>query len=307
VQDRFAASPGLAREICGSEGAVAAKKAMWLKLLLNNILGADIPVPDGLLKRPRTLQGVDDGDGSDVHRISSEDLEKIHAQSKCSVLDELLFTLMITTGLRVGAVTLILIASVADVVDHHFVVRTQSRTREKGNKWAHFLLTTRVQELVRAWLTGHRPAVDSPYLFPGATPGGHVTTNAIRGRFSKLCAAAGLAGRQFHPHALRHSFAHMLLEAGNSVDVVSKCLNHSSSAITEAVYLRESATELLRRANIPWLRGAQMGAPSPPLFLSEPAAGTRAARDEGQPDAKRRKASASRCLLDMFNPALQEG
>ena len=304
VESCFAANPDLAELICGADGDLAAKKARWLRTLLRSVLKTSVQVPERLLK-PRVAPQPDGGDGSDVHRISAGDLEKLQAQSKRNILDELLFTLMITTGLRVGGVTLILTDSVADVDDHRFVVRAQGRTREKGNKWAHFCLTPRVQELVREWLTKHRPAINSPYLFPGVTDGTHVTTNAVRGRFARLCTSAGLSGKQFHPHALRHSFAHMLLEAGNSVDVVAKCLNHSSSTVTETVYLKESAVEVMKRANIPWLPCDRASAPALPSFLGEPAPGE-GARDAAKHDAKRRKTSSALSSLQMFRPLLEK-
>ena len=306
IRARFAACPELAREICGPAGPVAAKKAGWLNHLLNSILGAETPVPASSLRqrpRPQDAAAAQAADGSDVHRISAADLDKIYAQSAPCVLDKLLFMLMITTGLRVGAVTLVLTANIADVVDRRFVVRTQGRTREKGSKWASFMLTAPVRRLVHERLTKHRPAVDSPYLFPGVEPGGHLSTNAVRGRFARLCTAAGLKGRQFHPHALRHSYAHMLLDTGNPVEIVSKCLNHSSSGVTEAFYLKESAAEILNRANIPWLdAAAKKEAPKLPSFLNAAASASaeNAATVTQTPLPKRRRTGSSRSSLEMF-------
>ena len=297
VQRVFAENPNLGTEISGSEGVLSRKKTGWLNVLLGDILGASTRVSVGA-RRPSAPQA---DDGADVHRISSTDLEKIHLQSQGCVLDELLFTLMLTTGLRVGAVAHVLTSHIADVVDHRYVVRIQCRTREKGNKCASFILTPRVQVLVRDWLSEHRPAIESPYLFPGAIAGGHITTTTIRARFAKLCAAAGLSGPQFHPHALRHTCAHLLLETGNSVDIVSKILNHSSSAVTEQFYLKESAAEVMRRADIPWLRDSRPSAPPPlPAFL-----GQASERTVAQGDAKRRKTNAApRFSLDLFAPAV---
>ena len=82
-----------------------------------------------------------------------------------------------------------------------------------------------------------------------------MSTETVRHYFHVICLKAGLTGNQFHPHALRHSFAHILLESGNSSAVVASLMNHSSSVTTEKFYLRESAEELTARANIPWLQG----------------------------------------------------
>lgn len=54
--------------------------------------------------------------------------------------------------------------------------------------------------------------------------------------FTRLCAQAGLDAELAHPHALRHTFATLGLEAGQSLDVVSKSLGHSSIRVTADVY-----------------------------------------------------------------------
>ena len=149
------------------------------------------------------------------------------------------------------------------------------------------MMTKRVQELVEHWLAKLRPADLSLYLFPGRH--GAISTETIRNRFGRLCKARGLTGREFHPHALRHSYAHILLETGNSVDVVAKCLNHSNSAVTEQFYLIESAVEVNSRANIPWMRGAddrKRDAAIVPRFLGGAAAESTA---HSRNDAKRKR------------------
>ena len=126
-----------------------------------------------------------------------------------------------------------------------------------------------MQALVEEWLRNHRPASKSPYLFPG-TSQEHVHTETIRANFHKLCARAGLTGKEYHPHALRRTFAHLLLETGNSVDVVAKCLNHSSAQTTEKFYLKENIEEVTERAVIPWLQDAEKKRVAPlPKFLDE--------------------------------------
>jgi len=46
-------------------------------------------------------------------------------------------------------------------------------------------------------------------------------------------------------------FIHILLEVGNSVENISKLLGHASSETMEKYYLRESAAQVVQRANIP--------------------------------------------------------
>ena len=252
VLDQFEKAPDVVSLICGPPRTeLSKKKAAWLSVFLNDILHVSQQMPDEYFLKPRATKSSEDDCEGDLHRISSADLEKIHEQCQHSARDELIFMLFITTGTRIGGVAQIKISSVADLVDEEYRVRTQGRTREKGGKWCSFFLTDRVQELMGAWLQNHRPASGSSYLFPGSSSG-HISVETIRKTFQKHCARAGLQGKEFHPHALRHTFAHLLLEAGNSVDVIAKCLHHNNSHTTEKYYLRESIEEVTDRAVIPW-------------------------------------------------------
>jgi integrase len=245
--------PNALRQIIGNdeESSVRAGRLRFLLQHILHIEGVEVPKP---MKRPlQADDGVDD-DGRDVHRISAEHLELLHQEATKEPLDELLFMLMLTTGLRVGGVSKILTCHVAEVKSGKYVVKKEGKTKEKGNKFARFLLCPEVQEQLHAWLSKFRPADSGPFLFPGAVPGGRISTDCIRSRFQRLCKKCGLEGREFHPHALRHSHAHILLECGNTVESVSKCLNHSSTAVTEKFYLKESAAEVQGRCNIPWFR-----------------------------------------------------
>ena len=255
----------LIERICGPAGTdLSRKKATWLRVFLNDILQVPYSVPGHYFSRPTRAE--EDGCVSDAHRISSSDLDRLHEECRKNPRDELTFLLMITTGLRIGGVAQIQTSAVVDVVDHAYVARTQGRTKEKGGKWTSFILTERVQVLVREWLVTHRPASASPCLFPGAT-GGNIHTETIRVNFQKACARANLYGKEFHPHALRHTFAHLLLETGNSVDIVSKCLNHASASTTERFYLKENIQEIADRAVIPWLQRSTKREVALPAFL----------------------------------------
>ena len=281
IEDKFKDETCI-ESICGPhDNPNASKKARWLQFLLNDILGTTVVIPTQYLKNSQygPNQGDEEDDGSDKRRISSEALDAIYKESTKNTRDELLFLLMITTGLRIGGTSRILIRHIADVEGQEYKVKSQGKTKEKGGKWVSFMLTKRVQELVLEWLTKHRPASTSTSLFPGIC-GGCISTDTISRVFHKLCANCGLSGKEYHPHALRHTYAHILLdrsptswgswprETGNSVDVVSKCLNHSSSVITEQFYLKENAAQVNERANIPWMQGAEnKRKPSLPSFL----------------------------------------
>ena len=269
VSSKFDDAGVMIISICGeAQKPDASKKARWLSFLLRVILKSSVIIPDERLKNSYFTQTIttEEDDGSDFHRITSKDLDAIHHECARNPKHELLFLLMITTGLRVGATAQILIRNVADVSANEIKVRPQGRTKEKGNKCVTFVMTEKVQAQVHDWLAKSRPADTSAYLFPGKS-GGHISTDARRKIFKDACQRAGLRGKEFHPHALRHSFAHLLLETGNSVDVVSKCLNHASSSVTEKFYLKENAAQVVERANIPWMQTGKRKEPELPNFL----------------------------------------
>jgi len=89
---------------------------------------------------------------------------------------------------------------------------------------------------------------------------------------------------------MRHTYGHMLLETGNPVETVAKLLGHSSSKTTEKFYLKESAGEVAKRANIPWLD--QSKAPSAPVvpdFLLNNGSAAAAKKKEERIITKQRK------------------
>jgi hypothetical protein len=250
-------SDELVKKICG-ELASKGKKCCWLQAFLTFAVGSTYVITKELRK---SLDGglsvhgqvAPPGDGSDHHRISAENLDKIYDASTGKILHELTFLLMITTGVRIGGVAHIRTANVARDTGKLWKVISDSQTLCKGPKWYGFPLVPRTQKLIGKWLDKYRPADPSPYLFPGIC-GGHVSTATIRGYFNQTCKLAGLDGKEMHPHALRHSYAHLVLGAGNSLEIVAKLMNHTNSAVTENSYLKESATEVVNRANIPWIK-----------------------------------------------------
>jgi integrase len=209
-----------------------------------------------------------------------------------------MYMILITTGMRVGGLAQIKIEHVAIMMTNDVEIKQSGRTIEKGKKWFTFMMNEQVRTLMYDWIVNHRPADPSPYVFPGQCASRcHITTTTIRNVFQGWCKAAGLTGKEFHPHALRHSYAHILLESGNTVDVVSKLLNHSSTKVTEQFYLKENASEVAERANIPWLvKENKKKRQIVPAFLVQQTA--RTPKDDARQKKKRRKAMAG---LEMFN------
>ena len=246
------------RELCGTGHGIS-RKLTWIKVFVKSIAESSFEIPDKLTHRIKREQAANDrelskdDDGSDKHRIATEDLETMYDAAKLDIMDEMIFLTMLTTGMRIGGFVKIKAKGVASLSDGKWKVNEKGVTIEKGNKPFGFGIAERLQKLFSTWLNRHRAAGDSMYLFPGRD-GGHVSTTFVRKRFHKICAKSGLSGGQFHPHALRHCYAHILLEVGNPVSRVSKLINHASIKTTEKFYLRHSSEEVTNSANIPWMK-----------------------------------------------------
>lgn len=262
----------LLKRICG-KGSHMQRKARWLQLFVTRILASEYRLPLEFLDHCRMAkdEAVEEcsDSGHDYHRIVKADLEKIHAVAVKSVEDEMFFLTLLTTGMRCGAYAKMQCANVADVVQGKWVARSEGVTLEKGRKRFTFKIHDRVQELIGMWLNKKRGFDSSVYMFPGRT-GGYVSTFTLRRRFTNLCKRAECKGKEFHPHALRHSYCHILLEVGNTADVVSKLINHANVSTTQKFYLRESAAEAGERANIPWMRQDHKRPNPVPDFLRAP-------------------------------------
>jgi integrase len=286
--------------VCGASQD-RGKKADWLQFFLRYVVGSRYILSNRLVKQIRNVASLktrheygsddDDDDGRDHHRISAGDLDRISDESKKDPVHELMFLLMITTGMRIGGVSQIRSKRVVKITGNLVQALDVGRTLEKGGKWFDFVMTTRIKELFVLWFRKLRAGDPTGYAFPGQKKG-HVSTATIRGMFTTMCKAAGLVGPQFHPHALRHSYAHILLETGSSLETVSKLLNHKGTTTTEKFYLKESALQLHQRMNVPWLKGATAAVENPlPKFLDSASTsvteGTRKKKKQKRTHAKK--------------------
>lgn len=95
----------------------------------------------------------------------------------------------------------------------------------KGAKDREVMLGDSLLAALRDYWRQQRPA--GPFLFPATRKtAGHVRPNAVGRALRKASRAAGLK-RGVSPHALRHSFATHLLEAGTDIRRIQVLLGHN--------------------------------------------------------------------------------
>ena len=109
----------------------------------------------------------------------------------------------------------------------------------KGDKYRIVPIGKKLEQQISKFINSYLP---KQYLFNGQN-GLQYTGSSI----GKLVKAKGrIAGikKEVTPHALRHSFATHLLEAGVDLRIIQKLLGHSSSKTTE-IYTHVSRTSIL--------------------------------------------------------------
>jgi integrase len=191
----------------------------------------DIPA-----RRPNEIRPLDPGQFADFLRAAA--LDRYYA----------LFLLAVDSGARMGELT----ALTWDDLNEARMELTISKSLEQRGKGAEgrqvkepktacgrrrvVLAPTTVAELrkhrERMKAEGH----GSNIMFPN-TVGKHTwQASLINHHFRPILARAGLKGKGFRPHDLRHTCATLLLLAGVHVKVVSERLGHANITITLQTY-----------------------------------------------------------------------
>ena len=170
-----------------------------------------------------------------------------------------LFMACYAAGLRINEACHL---QVADIDSKRMLIHVR---HAKGDRERDTLLSPRLLVELRAYWRRERPAL---WLFPAGTPAEPVSADFARQVFAKACRDAGLI-RHCTPHALRHSFATHLLEAGVDLVVLQRLLGHASIRTTSR-YTHVS-TELIQSVVSPL--DLLPTAPSvPPMQGGEPCA-----------------------------------
>jgi integrase/recombinase XerD len=127
---------------------------------------------------------------------------------------------------------------VADIDSQRMTLRVQDG---KGGKDRYTVLAPRLLQVLREYWKEERP---KDWLFPGHTKEGHLSPQAVRTVFKLALRQAGVPGN-YTPHALRHSFATHLLDAGTELVVIQALLGHRCLKTT-ALYTRVSMKNIQR-------------------------------------------------------------
>jgi integrase len=220
ISQKFPVAANRAVSTCS---AIFATAIRWGLLEQNPALGTHRNAEEG---RERYLTP------DELARVSAE-LAKTPAQDSADIV-----RLLLLTGARFGEVA----AMRWEQVDMDAGIWTKPAATTKQNKThrtplsgaALSILKKRQAAMVeptkrRRRETTYRPAEKgNPWVFPGEGENGHPTS--IRNFWAAICKRADVQGARIHD--LRHTFASLLISAGESLPVVGALLGHTQAKTT---------------------------------------------------------------------------
>lgn len=173
----------------------------------------------------------------------------IHAADRRSPQCGILFRLLFTTGLRIGAARNVTWKSLGAPQP----VRRLVVVREKGNQLRALLLNDDLRRrLDQLWLTDGVCAGPASLVF---APSGRssISVRQLNNWWTATHRDANLGSSRggSHPHSARHYVVHRLFDLGNSLALIAKFLGHRSATTTDRYYLRLSFEEVLARIRLP--------------------------------------------------------
>ena len=184
--------------------------------------------------------------------------------------DYCIITLLINCGMRVSELVGI------NITD----IRRQDKTLRllgKGNKERIIYVNTAclnaldAYEPVRSQILAQRKRKDEPALFLSSRTGNRLTARRVEQLLEKYLAAAGLAGRGYSPHKLRHTAATLMYQHGGvDVRVLKEILGHENLSTTE-IYTHVSNRQMEHAAESSPLARFEKKAAQPEQTQDEPA------------------------------------
>lgn len=157
--------------------------------------------------------------------LSIDDIKKLLASDAVSDRWRVMIRFFVTTGLRVSELTAIRVKDCLRMPTHWRV-----RIHGKGRKERMVMVPLKLMESVRKTFAG----VTHLFETQGGQPYDRVNVSSAIGRVSRA-----VLGKRVSAHTLRHTFATHSIKTGKSVKAVSVYLGHSTTAITQDMYVHD--------------------------------------------------------------------
>ena len=121
-------------------------------------------------------------------------------------------------------------------------VRAGGDTKTRKSRRALMLPQRAADALQDLWETrtcAHEVMRDCPCLVFITRTGRPLEARNVRRDFRKVVDMAGLAGREWAPRELRHSFVSLLSDARVPIESISRLVGHRSTMVTETIYRKQ--------------------------------------------------------------------
>jgi integrase len=121
-------------------------------------------------------------------------------------------------------------------------VRAGGDTKTRKSRRALTLPQRATDALQSLWETrtcAHATMRDCPCLVFVTRTGRPLEARNVRRDFRKVVDAAGLAGKEWAPRELRHSFVSLLSDARVPIESISRLVGHRSTMVTETIYRKQ--------------------------------------------------------------------
>jgi integrase len=164
----------------------------------------------------------------------------------------LILTILREIGLRNGAISYMRYSC---LVDANHIPRHTCRVSEKGNVIREFLTSSNLKTRIAAYVHTLRAEFDDIdadefYMFGHRDHSSPCTTLL---KSLETIAARAKVTINVHPHAFRHTIVGKLIDAGNSIEIVSKFMGHKKVDTTMRHYWIQSAEAISKNIKNPFM------------------------------------------------------
>jgi integrase len=236
--------------------SAACEALHFLKGSLRPRLGCD---PD-VLTLARLLRGLENrralADPTLRRSFNDDEIERLIKVAR-DPAEVLMITLLREVGLRSSALCH-LKYSMLLTEDHQ--PRTQCTVPEKGGKLRAFRTSTKMRQDIQAMSSFLRSLYPDDLLHNCFVLNLSNLSRPLYGLWEivrRLARSAGIVGVHVHPHAFRHTLVQRLVQVGNSIEVVSKFMGHSSVQTTASFYFVPTPQQLGETLINPFSEGFQ--------------------------------------------------
>ena len=209
------------------------------------------------LQATRMLRGVPNkrvsAEGTARRTFTHEEVDAMLQASERDTRHTLLLRLLREVGLRAGCLANL---KYGMLVDDCHTPRHVCRVAEKARSWRSFVSSTALKQAIKSHAEMMRQVVavnSDTYMFHTPTdPQKPCSTQTIEYMVKRVAASAGVVDVHVHPHAFRHTIVGELIDAGNSMDIVSKYMGHANVNTTAQNYWVPTITELHEKLQNPF-------------------------------------------------------